>query len=119
MVRQSYHKSAAEQQILEVQFWGIPRQSGKLVDVTGIEPATSCLQSRLGKSLNALSGVAYTETLLNSRSSIVPKLYREFPAFSCSIQGHQPPGQSSDGTGIPYQITVDSIDCRIDFGSGY
>ena len=46
------------------------------MDVTGIEPVTPCLQSRLGKTLNALSGVAYTETQRNSRSSIVPKLYR-------------------------------------------
>jgi hypothetical protein len=30
----------------------------KMVDVTGIEPATPCLQRKLGKSLNALSGVA-------------------------------------------------------------
>ena len=37
-----------------------PLQSEKkLVDVTGIEPATPCLQSRAGKTLNALSGVAY------------------------------------------------------------
>ena len=33
----------------------------KLVDVTGIEPATPCLQSRRDKTLKALSGVAYTE----------------------------------------------------------
>jgi hypothetical protein len=38
---------------------------------------TTCLQSRFGKTLNALFGVAYTENRLNSRSSIVPKLYRE------------------------------------------
>jgi hypothetical protein len=31
------------------------------VDVTGIEPVTPCLQSRRGKTLKALSGVAYTE----------------------------------------------------------
>jgi len=47
-----------------------------MVDVTGIEPATPCLQSRLGKILNALSGVAYTENRLISRSSNVPKLSR-------------------------------------------
>ena len=47
-----------------------------LVNVTGIEPVPPCLQSRLGKSLNALSGVAYTENQQNSRSSIVPKLSR-------------------------------------------
>jgi len=33
----------------------------KLVDVRGLEPLTPCLQSRSGKILNALSGVAYTE----------------------------------------------------------
>jgi len=38
----------------------IERAEIKLVDVTGIEPVTSCLQSGRGKTLNALSGVAYT-----------------------------------------------------------
>jgi hypothetical protein len=47
-----------------------------MVDVTGIEPVTPCLQADRVTTLNALSGVAYTETdkilaLLN-----VPKLYR-------------------------------------------
>jgi hypothetical protein len=46
------------------------------VDVTGIEPATPCLQSRAGKTLKALSGVAYTENQRNFRSSVVPKLSR-------------------------------------------
>jgi hypothetical protein len=32
----------------------------KLVDVTGIEPVTPCLQSGVGKTLKALLGVAYT-----------------------------------------------------------
>ena len=50
----------------------------RLVDVAGLEPAAPCLQSRLGKTLNALAGVAYAENQRNSRSSIVPKLYREF-----------------------------------------
>src|SRR5215469_3698595 len=50
-----------------------------LVDVAGLEPAAPCLQSRLGKTLNAFAGVAYTETHRNSRSLIVPKLYRERP----------------------------------------
>jgi hypothetical protein len=31
----------------------------KLVDVTGFEPATPCLQSRAVKNLNACSGLAY------------------------------------------------------------
>src|SRR5215469_5914009 len=48
------------------------------MDVAGLEPATPCLQSRLGKTLNAFAGVAYTETRQNSRSSNVPKLSREF-----------------------------------------
>jgi hypothetical protein len=46
------------------------------VDVTGIEPVTPCLQSWEGKTLNALTGVAYTENQRNSRSSNVPKLSR-------------------------------------------
>jgi hypothetical protein len=52
-----------------------------MVDVTGIEPVTPCLQSRRGKTLNALSGVAYTENQQNFRSlkctEVVP---------SCSVQ---------------------------------
>src|SRR5215469_12259858 len=48
----------------------------RLVDVAGLEPAAPCLQSRLGKTLNALVGAAYTENQRNSRSVIVPKLYR-------------------------------------------
>ena len=48
----------------------------KLVDVTGIEPVTPCLQSRAGKTLNALSGVAYTETDKIFALSNVPKLSR-------------------------------------------
>ncbi len=31
----------------------------RLVDVTGFEPATPCLQSRSVENLNACSGVAY------------------------------------------------------------
>ncbi len=50
----------------------------ELVDVTGLEPATPCLQSRKRKTLNAFAGVAYTENHRNSRSLTVPKLYREF-----------------------------------------
>jgi len=42
----------------------------------GLERLTPCLQSRLGKTLNALAGVAYTENSQNPRSLIVPKLYR-------------------------------------------
>jgi len=38
-----------------------------MVDVRGFEPLTPCLQSRLGKTLNAFAGVAYTETQQNSR----------------------------------------------------
>jgi len=47
-----------------------------MVDVTRIEPATPCLQSRADKTLNALSGVAYKENRRSSRSADVPKLYR-------------------------------------------
>jgi len=36
----------------------------------------SCLQTRAGKTLNALSGVDYTDLQRDFRSSIVPKLYR-------------------------------------------
>src|SRR5262249_45093084 len=40
----------------------------------GLERLTPCLQSRLGKILNALSGVAYTEIQQDSRFSAVPKV---------------------------------------------
>jgi hypothetical protein len=40
----------------------------KLVDVTGLEPVTPCLQRTEGKTLTALSGVAYTENQRNFRS---------------------------------------------------
>jgi len=56
---------ADDQQVLE-----------NLVDVTGIEPATPCLQSRRGKTLTALFGVAYTEICRISALSNVPKLSR-------------------------------------------
>jgi len=46
------------------------------VDAAGIEPATSCLQSREEKTLKCFDGVAYTENQQNSRSPVVPKLYR-------------------------------------------
>ena len=47
--------------------------------MTGIEPVTPCLQSRSGKILTALSGVAYTETDKIFALSNVPKLYRTRP----------------------------------------
>ncbi len=47
--------------------------------VTGIEPVAPCLQSRAGKTLNALSGVAYTETDKIFALSNVPKLSRTRP----------------------------------------
>ncbi len=47
-----------------------------MVDVAGIEPATPCLQSEQGKTLNSFVGVAYTENQRSSRSSNIPKLYR-------------------------------------------
>ena len=43
--------------------------------MAGLEPATPCLQSWEGKTLNALT-VAYTENQRNSRSPNVPKLCR-------------------------------------------
>jgi hypothetical protein len=39
-----------------------------MVDVAGIEPATPCLQSEQGKTLNSFVGVAYTENQRSSRS---------------------------------------------------
>ena len=48
----------------------------KLVDVTGIEPVTPCLQTRRGKTLTALSGVAYAEISEISALLSVPKLSR-------------------------------------------
>ena len=98
----------------------IKRAGIKLVDVTGIEPVTPCLQSRPGKILAALSGVAYTETDKILALSNVPKLYRELNCvlagrfrFSCLIiygvgSGNEPPkmsllpkvaGQSCSGAG--------------------
>jgi len=69
------------------------------VDVTGIEPATPCLQSRPGKILTALSGVAYTETDKILALSNVPKLYRTISVLTsevdsvnkrkCSKPGHE------------------------------
>jgi hypothetical protein len=56
------------------------RSEKKLVDVTGIEPVTPCLQSRRGKKLKALSGVAYTETWRNSRSLKCPEVVPNFSA---------------------------------------
>ncbi len=51
-----------------------PRLRIRLVDVTGIEPVTPCLQSRPVKTLTALSGVAYTENQRNFRSLKCPEL---------------------------------------------
>ena len=48
--------------------------------MAGLEPATPCLQSMEGKTLNAFAGVANTENQRNSRSSIVPKLSRNAPS---------------------------------------
>ena len=50
-----------------------------MVDVTGIEPVTPCLQSEQGKTPNALLGVAYTKTDEVPAPLIIPKLYRELP----------------------------------------
>jgi len=62
----------------------IERAGIKLVDVTGIEPVTPCLQSRPGKILAALSGVAYTETDKILALSNVPKLYRDLKCVPCA-----------------------------------
>jgi hypothetical protein len=45
-----------------------------LVDVTGLEPVTPCLQRTEGKTLTALSGVAYTENQRNFRSLKCPEV---------------------------------------------
>jgi hypothetical protein len=45
-----------------------------LVDVTGLEPATPCLQRTEGKTLTALCGVAYTENQRNFRSLKYPEV---------------------------------------------
>ena len=57
----------------------IERAGIKLVDVTGIEPVTPCLQSSPAKTLNALSGVAYAETDKTLALSSVPRLSRTRP----------------------------------------
>ena len=59
---------------------GNPKSLKNLVDVTGIEPATPCLQSRRGKTLKALSGVAYTENWRNFRSLKCPEVVPNFSA---------------------------------------
>jgi hypothetical protein len=45
-----------------------------LVDVAGLEPAAPCLQTRQGKTLTALSGVAYTENQQDFRSLKYPEV---------------------------------------------
>jgi hypothetical protein len=45
-----------------------------MVDVTGLEPATPCLQTRQGQTLTALSGVAYTENQQDFRSLKYPEV---------------------------------------------
>jgi len=45
-----------------------------MVDVTGIEPVTPCLQSEQGKTLNSFVGVAYTENQRSSRSFKYPEV---------------------------------------------
>src|SRR2546422_7330432 len=49
-----------------------------MVDVTGIEPVTPCLQSRREKTLKALSGVAYTENRRDFRSLKCPEIVPNF-----------------------------------------
>ena len=63
-----------------------------VVDVTGIEPATPCLQNRAGKTLTALSGVAYAEISEISALLVVPKLSRtrQLQAHLVSSIGREP-----------------------------
>jgi len=72
-----------------------PRLRIPLVNVVGIEAVTPCLQSRPGKTLNALSGVAYTENQRNSRSSNVPKLYRKLDCTNLAVQDRPVPRAKS------------------------
>ena len=53
----------------------VPQLCPAAVDETSLTP---CLQSMEGKTLNAFAGAAYTENQRNFRSSIVPKLSRDF-----------------------------------------
>jgi hypothetical protein len=48
---------------------------GNLVDVTGIEPVTTCLQSRERKTLNAFAGVANTGNQRNFYSLNCPEVF--------------------------------------------
>jgi len=57
-----------------------------MVDVTGIEPVTPCLQTKCAKTLTALSGVAYTDSQRIFRSSVVPNLSRN--AFNLASLRH-------------------------------
>jgi len=50
------------------------RTARRLVDVRGLEPLTPCLQSKRGKTLTALFGVAYTEYQLDFRSLKCPEV---------------------------------------------
>ena len=54
------------------------------MDVAGIEPATPCLQSWEGKTLNALTGVAYTESQLDFRSLKCPEVVPNIPVLDFS-----------------------------------
>jgi hypothetical protein len=55
----------------------------KLVDVTGFEPATPCLQSRSVENLNACSGVAYEHSdALLIRTMIPNETYLHGPLAS-------------------------------------
>jgi hypothetical protein len=54
--------------------------------VTGLEPVTPCLQTRQGKTLTALSGVAYTENQQNFRFLKYPEVVPNYPATNPPIQ---------------------------------
>jgi hypothetical protein len=64
----------------------LPARLKELVDVAGLEPATPCLQRTEGKTLTALSGVAYTENQRNFCSLKYPEVFpNEGSSFRVSI----------------------------------
>jgi hypothetical protein len=84
----------------------------RLVDVAGLEPATPCLQSRAGKTLTALFGVAYTEITDIPALSNVPKLYRISASLLPRLHGVGYSGhvdhtfRGQNGVATAYQIQL-------------
>jgi hypothetical protein len=82
-----------------------------------IEPVTTYLQSRPGKTLNALSGVAYTEISEISALLIVPKLSRtrQLQAHFVRLQRVRcwRGGREAEGGGLdrPYSVVTETR-CR-------